>query len=86
MDRLPLRSPMALADLYEISFDEILDVLAELGRALDFEKNAHVRAAYEAGLVAANYPASILKNSYVTLPHAFDREAIRELAEARIGI
>ncbi len=85
-DRLPLGSPLDLADLYEISFDEILDVLEELGRALDFEKNAHVRKAYEAGLVAANYPASILKNSYTTLPYAFDREAIRELAETRIGI
>jgi Acyl-CoA reductase (LuxC) len=86
VDRLPLGSPLALADLYQISFEEILDVLAELGRALDFEKNAHVRAAYQAGLVAANYPASILKNSYTTLPYAFERETIRELAETRIGI
>jgi hypothetical protein len=86
VERLPLGSPRALADLYEISFDEILDVLAELGRALDFEKNAHVRAAYEAALVAANYPASMLKSSYAVLPRTFDRDAIRELAEARIGI
>jgi hypothetical protein len=86
VDRLPPGSPMALADLYEISFDEILDVLAELGRALDFEKNRHVQAAYQAGLVAANYPASILKTSYTTLPYAFDREAVREIAEARIGV
>jgi hypothetical protein len=86
VDRLPLGSPGALADLYAISFDEILDVLAEVGRALDFAKNAHVRAAYEAGLVAANYPASMLKQSYTALPLAFDREAVRELADARIGI
>jgi hypothetical protein len=86
VDRLPLSDPMALADLYEISFEEILDVLEALGKALDFEKNPYVSQAYEAGLVAANYPASILKNSYLTLPHAFDRASIRELAEARIGI
>jgi hypothetical protein len=86
VERLPLGSPRALADLYQVSFDEILDVLAELGRALDFEKNAHVQAAYQAALVAANYPASMLKTSYTTLPRAFDRAAIRELAEARIGI
>lgn len=84
--RLPLASPMALADLYEISFEEILDVLEALGRALDFEKNRHVRQAYEAGLVAANYPASMLLQSYLALPAAFDREAIRELAESRIGV
>ncbi len=86
VDRLPLSSPMALSDLYEISFDEILDVLAELGKNLDFERNAHVRQAYEAGLSAANYPASMLKNSYLMLPHVFERENIREIAEERIGI
>jgi len=86
LERIPLGSPLALADLHEISFEEILDVLEALGRALDFEKNAHVRAAFEAGLVASNYPASILKNSYTTLPHAFDRASIREMAETRIGI
>jgi hypothetical protein len=86
VDRLPLDSPGAMADLQAVPFDEILDVLEELGRALDFEQNAHVREAYEAGLVASNYPPSILKNSYVTLPYAFDRAAIREIAETRIGI
>jgi hypothetical protein len=86
VERLPLGSPLAMADLYEISFDEILDVLEALGRALEFDKNVHVRQAYEAGLVAANYPASILKNSYTTLPYAFERDAIREIAETRIGV
>jgi len=85
-DRLPLRDPAALADLYEISFDEILDVLAELGRALDPERNPLVRDAYEAALTASGYPASMLKNSYAALPLAFDREGIRELADTRIGI
>jgi hypothetical protein len=86
VERLPLGSPGALADLYAISFDEILDVLAELGRALDFAKNRHVQAAYEAALLAAPYPESMLRVSYAALPRAFDREAIRELAESRIGI
>ncbi len=86
VERLPLQSPMALADLYEISFEEILDVLEALGKALNFEKNRHMQEAYEAGLVAANYPASMLKNSYTTLPYVFERESLRELAQARIGI
>jgi hypothetical protein len=86
VEQLPLSSPMAMQDLYDISFEDILDVLEELGNNLDFDKNPYIRKAYAAGLVAANYPASILKNSYVTLPHVFNRDSIREIAEQRIGI
>jgi len=86
VDRLPLASPMAMADLQALPFEEILDVLVELGRALDFEKNPYVKEAYEAGLRASSYPASILRQSYVALPFAFERETLRELAETRIGI
>ncbi len=85
VDLLPLATPMALADLQAVAFEEILDVLAALGRALDIDKNPHVQGAFEAGLVASNYPASILRNSYVTLPYVFRKEHVREIAEQRIG-
>jgi hypothetical protein len=86
VDRLPLASPMALADLQAVSFAEIADVLAELGRALDPAKNRHIEAAIQAGLCASNYPESMLRNSYASLPWVFRREQIYEIAEARIGI
>ena len=63
VDRLPLASPMALADLQAVSFSEIADVLDELGRALDIDKNRHVQEAFSAGLVASNYPATMLRNT-----------------------
>ena len=44
--RLPLPSPMAMTDLNEVSFDEIVDVLEALGNALDFEQNTHLQEAY----------------------------------------
>ena len=86
IDELPLKNPMAMADLYDVSFEEILDVLEQLGAALDFETNPYIKEAYEAGLVAANYPPEILKSSYIQLPMVFNRESIREIAEQRIGI
>ncbi len=86
VDQLPLSSPLALKDLQETSFDEILDVLEELGKNLDFDKNPHIRAAYEAGLHAAPYPPEILKNSYVMLPATFNRDSMQEIAERRIGL
>ena len=86
VDRLPLSSPMALQDMQEVSFDEILDVLEELGKNLDFDKNPYIHQAYKAGLVAAPYPEKILKNSYLTLPAVFNRDSMREIAERRIGL
>lgn len=85
VERLPLRSPADMADLHAVAFEEILDVLAALGRALAFDTNPHVKQAYEAGLVATNYPASMLAPSYVALPLVFEREYVRELAESSVG-
>jgi hypothetical protein len=85
-ERLPLGSPLDLADLHAVPFAEILDVLDAVGKALDFARNPHVREAYEAGLVATNYPASMLAQSYVALPAVFAREAVREMAESTVGI
>ena len=61
VERLPLKSPAAMSDLYELSFDEILDVLEALGDALDFETNPHLQEAYEASLVANVLPAEMMK-------------------------
>ncbi len=56
VELLPLKSPGEMSDLYDVSFDEILDVLEALGEALDFDTNAHLQEAYEASLVANVLP------------------------------
>jgi hypothetical protein len=83
---LPLRSPADMAELYAVPFDEILDVLEELGNALAFETNSYIQEAYEACLVSNPMPASILRTGYVALPALFNRDAMRELAETQVGI
>ncbi len=84
--RLPLHSPAQMADLYELSFDEILDVLQALGDALVFERNAHLQEAYQASLLANPLPAEMLKNSYQILRPLFARDNVREIADSQVGL
>ena len=86
VQQLPLQSPTEMADLYQLSFDEILDVLAALGDALAFESNVHLQEAYEASLVANVLPAEMLKNSYRVLRPMFSRENVTEIADSQVGL
>ncbi len=86
VQQLPLKSPAEMNDLYQLSFDEILDVLAALGDALDFESNVHLQEAYEASLVANVLPAEMLKNSYRVLRPLFSRENVTEVADTQVGL
>ncbi|HYB82587.1 MAG TPA: acyl-CoA reductase, partial [Mycobacterium sp.] len=86
VEHLPLKSPAEMSDLYELSFDEILDVLEALGDALDFESNSHLQQAYEASLIANVLPAEMLKNSYLVLRQLFSRGTVTEIADTQVGL
>lgn len=86
VDQLPLRSPGEMADLYAVRFDEIIDVLEALGKALDFETNAHLQEAYEASLLANVLPPQMMRNSYQILRPLFTREHVLEVAETQVGL
>jgi hypothetical protein len=86
VEQLPLKTPAQLGELYELSFDEILDVLEVLGAALDFDSNTHLRQAYEASLVANVLPAEMLKNSYRVLGPLFARDNVLEIADSQVGL
>ena len=86
VDRLPLATPMAMTDLNDLAFDEILDVLEALGDALDFDRNTHLQEAYEAALSANPLPAEMLKNSYQILRPLFSRANVLEVADTQVGL
>jgi Acyl-CoA reductase (LuxC) len=86
VDRLPLKNPGAMSDLYDVSFDEILDVLEALGEALDFDTNAHLQEAYEASLVANALPPEMMRNSYQLLRPLFSRDHVLEVADTQVGL
>src|SRR6201993_3187258 len=86
VEQLPLKNPAEMSDLYQLSFDEILDVLTALGNALDFDTNAHLQEAYEASLVANVLPAEMLRNSYRILRPLFSRDNVYEIADSQVGL
>src|ERR1700722_9113970 len=55
-DELALRSPSALGDLYDLSFDDILDYLGRLGARLALDDNPHLQAAFELSQVTSGRP------------------------------
>lgn len=86
VEQLPLRSPAEMSDLYELSFDEILDVLEALGDALNFDTNTYLQEAYEASLVANVLPPEMMQNSYRILRPMFSRDNVTEIADSQVGL
>ncbi|MDH4612361.1 acyl-CoA reductase [Pseudomonas sp. BN102] len=86
IDRLPLGNPAKLADLYQLSFDDILDYAVELGQHLAFSKNLYLQEACELSYLTAPTTPTIVKGSYMGLPNMLSREFITEMVESTVGV
>lgn len=86
VDRFALAAPSQMADLYDISFEDILDYLEGLGDRLSFGNNAHLDAAFALSCQTSGLSPSILEGQYRAIPSLFQREALREAAENFVGI
>ena len=84
--KLPLGSPTKLDDLYQLSFDDILDYLEELGTRLRLEANPYMQEALELSYATAPTTPPILKGFYQHMPAMFDRRRIRDMVEFNIGV
>lgn len=84
--KLTLRTPSHMADLYTISFEEILDYLVALGPRLDFERNPHVQEAFRLSCITSGLSESILRFHYSHLGGMFDRAEMRAMIERSCGV
>jgi len=84
--QLALSTPSQLADLYQHSFEQILDLLGALGARLNFRTNPHLQAAFELARETSGLSDDILRHHYETLHQFFDRTMLREMVERTIGI
>lgn len=86
IDQIPLASPRLMEDLYSISFEQILDYLAELGPRLELSKNPYLQEALEYSYDTAPTTKPIMDAFYHDLPFMFDKERIRKMVDFNIGI
>jgi hypothetical protein len=86
LDRIALRDPAAMGDLYAISFEDILDYLEALGARLDVATNPHLQRARTLSYLTAPTTPPLVDASYADLGAMFDRGFVREMAEAQIGV
>jgi hypothetical protein len=86
LDRLPLGDPGRLADLYELSFDDILDYLVELGKRLDFDANPHLQEACKLSYLTAPTTPPLIDHTYRRLAGFCTRDRLYEIADQAIGV
>lgn len=86
VDRLPLGNPARLADLYRLSFEDILDYLVELGSHLRFDTNPYLQESFETACITSAATPPLIRAQYNSVEQIFSRELIREAAEKSIGI
>lgn len=86
VDRLPLGNPARLADLYQLSFEDILDYAGALAKRLDLATNPFLQEACELSYLTAPVTPTMVKAAYLSLPQYLDRNFIVEMAESTVGI
>jgi Acyl-CoA reductase (LuxC) len=86
VDQLVLSSPSALGELYQLSFDDILDFLRALGDKLAFERNVHLQRAFELSIKTSGLGETILRNLYRNTGKVFDPGNLRTIADNSVGI
>ena len=86
IEQIVLNRPSDMADLYSISFDEIIEYLAELGPRLALDSNPHMHRAFELSRSTSGLSDSILRYAYETIPAAFASSETRRVAENLVGV
>ena len=80
LGRIPLGSAGRMADLYAISFEDIVAFLAEVGARLDVRTNAHLRRARELSYRTAPTTPPLVDAAYERMRTYFKPEHVREMA------
>ena len=84
MSKMPVQAH-ALRDLYNLTLDEIIDFMTEVGARLDLDENDHLRAAFEMSSHTSGIARPILESLYRNTPRVFTRDVISNFIDGQIG-
>jgi len=87
LDRLALKTPVDLQDLYALSLDEIIEYFGELRGRMYLENNPYLRQALEIGIGSSGVKtAEMTEASFRALPDMLKRSTIEEILDTNIGM
>jgi hypothetical protein len=87
IDRLPLRDPTKLADMYaNLRIADVVDYLHELSKRLSPDVNGHMQEAYELSCLTSGLSPEILRYQYCTqMPAMLAADNVHEVIDKHIG-
>src|SRR4051794_313565 len=86
LDRIGLRTPSSMADLYTLTFDGIVDYLVQLGKHLDPDTNPYLQESYELSRHTSGLSDGVLLAQYRRLGRTLTRDRLYEAADRACGI
>ena len=86
MAELPLSTPSSLAELYRLSFEDILQYMSELHQRMTFGQNRHLQEAFELARGTSGLTEPLLRRTYQLMRDCFEPGFVREFADSSIGI
>lgn len=84
-DQIPMGNSTRMADLYDLSFDDILDYLEELGARMVVGNNEYLDQAREATYLTSPATPPIVDWNYQVIPAFFERSNLRQMVEEPLG-
>jgi hypothetical protein len=86
LNQIVLKNPSQQKALYDLSIEEILTFMDDLGQRLVLKENEFLQDAFALNCSASGLTESVLYGTYKALPMLLSKESLREMLEQRIGI
>jgi len=86
LPKIVLNNPSRLKDLYDLSIEEILEFMEDLGQRCVLNENEYLREAFLLNCEASGLTKNVLLTTYQALPTFLSKEFLGEMLEKRIGI